>query len=122
QEGPGAGGFDREEPAKFTGHERDFAGGQGREDSHYTDYMHARDYSPVQGRFLSVDPAMDVKSNLKNPQGWNRYAYVVNNPIRYVDPDGRWIQLGGSAEEQQKLLELIQRNLAAKDRNLVTIG
>jgi hypothetical protein len=25
---------------------------------------------------------------LANPQRWNKYAYVLNNPLRYVDPDG----------------------------------
>ncbi|MEK6374096.1 MAG: RHS repeat-associated core domain-containing protein [Acidobacteriota bacterium] len=85
QEGPGGGGFDREEPMKFTGHERDFAGGFGAEDSHYVDYMHARYYSPTTGRFLSVDPG---GWDLLLPQSLNRYSYVLNNPIRYTDPDG----------------------------------
>ncbi len=35
-------GFDREDPMKFTGHERDYAGSFGREDGHAIDYMHAR--------------------------------------------------------------------------------
>jgi hypothetical protein len=38
------------------------------------------------GRFLSVDPG---GSNPSRPQSWNRYAYVQNNPINAVDPDGR---------------------------------
>jgi RHS repeat-associated protein len=50
-----SGGFDREEPMKFTGHERDYASGMGGEDGHAVDYMHARYYSPTVGRFLSVD-------------------------------------------------------------------
>jgi hypothetical protein len=41
------------------------------------------------GRFLSVDPVMNVKSNVSSPQGWNRYAYARNNPVLRVDPDGR---------------------------------
>ena len=85
QEGPGAGGFDREEPMKFTGHERDFAGGEGREDAHYVDYMHARYYSPVQGRFLSPDPML---GNLLQPGSWNRYVYVFNSPVNFMDPHG----------------------------------
>lgn len=68
-----------EEKKKFTGHERD---------SSATDYMHARYYSPGWGRFLSVDPYLDIEQTMKNPQKWNRYAYVRNNPIRYTDPTG----------------------------------
>jgi RHS repeat-associated protein len=77
-----SGGFDREEPMKFTGHERDYAGG---EDGHAIDDMHARYYSPTMGRFLSVDL---VIGKTQQPQSWNRYAYVMNNPINRVDPTG----------------------------------
>jgi RHS repeat-associated protein len=101
------------DPKKFTGHERDFAS---------LDYMHARYYNPFVGRFLSPDPVLDLKSALRNPQMWSRYSYVMNNPVRYVDPDGRLVQLSGSAEERQKLLELIRQNLAQKDQKLVTLG
>jgi RHS repeat-associated protein len=53
------------------------------------DNMHARYYNPNVGRFLSVDPVLDVKRTLPNPQMWNRYAYVRNTPINVTDPDGR---------------------------------
>jgi RHS repeat-associated protein len=66
---------------QFTGQERD--------NSLSLDYMHARYYSSSMGRFLSMDPALDFEKTLPNPQMWNRYAYVVNNPIRFTDPDGR---------------------------------
>lgn len=74
QEGPYAAGFDREEPLEFTGHERDFAGGQGSESAYAVDYMHARYYSASAGRFLSIDPTIAVKRNMQQPQGWNRYV------------------------------------------------
>jgi hypothetical protein len=41
------------------------------------------------GRFTTVDPVYTWKENLVDPQRWNRYAYVRNNPLRYTDPDGR---------------------------------
>ena len=81
-----AGGFDREDPMKFTGHERDYAGGMGGEDGHAIDDMHARYFAPMTGRFLSPDPKLGESTN---PQSWNRYAYVMNNPIDHIDPTGK---------------------------------
>ena len=49
--------------------------------------VHARYYSPVVGRFLSIDPGRDW--NAREPQSWNLFSYARNNPLRYVDPDGR---------------------------------
>ena len=49
------------------------------------DYFNARYYSSVQGRFTSVDIA---GPNLSNPQSFNKYAYTLNNPLRYIDPKG----------------------------------
>jgi hypothetical protein len=40
------------------------------------------------GRFLSVDPTWE-SADLKKPQSWNRYAYVLNNPVNLTDPDGK---------------------------------
>lgn len=68
------------ERLQFTGHERDAPS---------LDYMHARYYEPLMGRFLSVDPVLAQKAALKAPQMWNRYAYVHNNPVNRIDPDGR---------------------------------
>jgi RHS repeat-associated protein len=49
-------------------------------------YFGARYYDPVIGRFMGVDP---VGVDPSNTHSFNRYAYVNNNPYRYVDPDGR---------------------------------
>jgi len=45
----------------------------------------ARFYSPKLGRFLSAD---SMVPNAANPQDFNRYSYVRNNPVRYTDPTG----------------------------------
>ena len=50
-------------------------------------YMQARYYDPLIGRFLSIDPVDFVASGYK-PSMFNRYAYVANDPINGVDPDG----------------------------------
>lgn len=44
----------------------------------------ARYYDPTTGRFISVDPVMD----LADPQQWQGYAYANNNPVTYSDPSG----------------------------------
>ena len=70
-------------------------------------YINHRYFKPEIGRFISPDEVTLVdpwtsKNNQKllhNPQLLNRYAYGLNNPYRYVDPDGRdvwFIGLGAS--------------------------
>ncbi|MGH9433747.1 MAG: RHS repeat-associated core domain-containing protein [Terriglobia bacterium] len=44
-----------------------------------------RMYAPLQGRWLTPDPA---GGDLTNPQSFNRYAYVLNNPTTLIDPLG----------------------------------
>jgi len=51
-------------------------------------YFGARYYDPEIGRFMSVDPAGFVDHN---PMSFNRYLYVNNNPYKYVDPDGEFL-------------------------------
>ncbi len=62
---------------KFTGKERDPESG--------LDNFGARYDSSSLGRFMSPDSAPPI---LDNPQSWNRYAFALNNPLRFVDPDG----------------------------------
>ena len=49
----------------------------------------ARYYDPAIGRFLSADTLVPVPTN---PQSFNRYAYVHNNPLIYTDPTGHWLE------------------------------
>lgn len=48
-------------------------------------YYGARYYDPELGRFIQADT---IIPDLSNPQSYNRYAYVLNNPLKYNDPDG----------------------------------
>jgi len=47
--------------------------------------MNGRIYDPVTARFLSADPSIQSPGNL---QSYNRYSYVMNNPLAYTDPSG----------------------------------
>ena len=48
-------------------------------------YYGARHYNPKLERFMSVDP---VCRNIFNPQSFNCYPYVLNNPFSFTDPNG----------------------------------
>ena len=65
---------------KFTGKERDGESG--------LDNFGARYNASSMGRFMTPDPVSATPFHLINPQRWNMYSYVVNNPLTYVDPDG----------------------------------
>jgi RHS repeat-associated protein len=79
---------------RFTGQQRDVElAGSGMPSG--LDYFGARYFSAAQGRFTSPDPLMHPSQSpkgtlafLSNPQHWNKYAYVINNPLIRVDPDG----------------------------------
>ncbi|MFL6207266.1 MAG: RHS repeat-associated core domain-containing protein [Pyrinomonadaceae bacterium] len=63
-----------------------------RDDETGLDYAEARYYASKQGRFTSVDPMLESAES-ERPQTWNRYTYVLNNPLNFVDPDGlRYVQ------------------------------
>ncbi len=50
-------------------------------------HMNARIYDPTIGRFLSADTIIPY---MYNTQSFNRYSYVRNNPLKYIDPSGHW--------------------------------
>ena len=58
--------------------------------------MQARYYDPVIGRFYSNDPV-----GFMNIHTFNRYAYVNNNPYKYVDPFGMASEEPNVAERQE---------------------
>ena len=61
--------------------------GQIKDDETGLYYYSVRYYDPELGRFIQPD---DIISDLGNPQSYNRYSYVLNNPLKYTDPDGHW--------------------------------
>jgi len=53
------------------------------------DYAQQRYYASSLGRFTTPDPYMPSAA-IARPQSWNRYAYVENDPVNFVDPSGLW--------------------------------
>jgi hypothetical protein len=49
----------------------------------------ARFYSQSLGRFLQPDT---IIPNVSVPQTWNRYSYAINNPTKFTDPSGHFIE------------------------------
>ena len=47
--------------------------------------MNGRIYDPVLGRFMQADPNIQGP---KNSQSYNRYSYLMNNPLSGTDPTG----------------------------------
>lgn len=50
--------------------------------------MNGRMYDPLNGRMLSVDNFVQGGT-----QGFNRYSYALNNPLKYSDPSGEFLWL-----------------------------
>ena len=69
---------------KFTGKERDSESG--------LDNFGARYDSSQYGRFMSPDPG-NAGADPYNPQSWNGYSYVQNNPLNLIDPTGLCISV-----------------------------
>jgi RHS repeat-associated protein len=65
----------------FTGKEQE--GNEGA----YMHYFGARYYSGGLGRFMSPDKPL-IGQDAIDPQSWNLYSYVRNNPLKFVDRDG----------------------------------
>ncbi len=63
----------------YTGYEKDDESG--------LDFAQARYYNPKHGRYTSVDP-LTASANVRNPQTFNRYTYVLNSPYKFSDPLG----------------------------------
>jgi RHS repeat-associated protein len=107
-------------PLHFTGKERDTESGN--------DYFGARYYASSVGRFLSPDAPVDQHPN--NPQSWNLYTYVRNNPLGGVDPDGNFdcgaltaaqcTQVGTNLTTAQRQLDTAWTNGTITDNQYLT--
>jgi RHS repeat-associated protein len=81
---------------KFTSYERD--------NETNLDYAKARMFGSGLGRFTSPDPLLS-SGRIQNPQTWNRYVYVLNNPLILTDPLGlyEWADSAGGSWTDEEL-------------------
>ncbi len=84
--------------AGFTGHIKDSATG--------LNYMQARYFDPLIGRFLSTDP---IGFSPKRPEMFGRYTYVNNDPVNGVDPTGMVVELTGSDADRKEFLNVASK-------------
>ena len=97
---------------KFTAKERDTESG--------LDNFGARYNSSSMGRFMSPDSSS--YSTLKNPQSWNLYAYTLNNPLNYIDPDGHVVQCKTNANDCLKAAQAAVGKDAAARLGTTTVA
>jgi len=105
---------------RFVGKEKDAETG--------LNYFGARYLSTSSGRFLAPDPvrAVDPYTGsvnmqiLNNPQRHNSYAYSLNNPYRYVDPDGQVVVVVGSPSYKKQVNNDLSR-IKSSDKQLKTM-
>jgi RHS repeat-associated protein len=76
---------------KFTGKERDTESG--------LDNFGARYNASTMGRFMTPDPIFITKHRVVDPQQWNLYAYVRNNPLNLTDPTGKDLWMKGCGKD-----------------------
>ncbi|WP_282703867.1 RHS repeat-associated core domain-containing protein [Streptomyces sp. CC219B] len=91
-------------PSMWPG-EEGFVGGTMDESTGLT-HLGAREYDPALGRFISVDPMMDLAES----QTMNPYAYANNSPVTFSDPSG---QFWGIPQIIQKVLQAYKKIAAS---------
>ncbi|MEJ0091347.1 MAG: toxin TcdB middle/N-terminal domain-containing protein [Limisphaerales bacterium] len=80
--------------------------GQIKDDETGLYYYNARYYDPELGRFIQADT---IIPDTGNPQSYNRYSYVMNNPLRYNDPSGHsWIPWWEEVKGEWALNEMVR--------------
>jgi RHS repeat-associated protein len=82
---------------KFTGQERDPETADPTTPSSGLDWFNVRYLSSAQGRFQGPDPG-NAGADPGNPQTWNGFAYVGNNPMSYTDPSGMVAEADGGGD------------------------
>ena len=103
------------QPYKYNGKEQDKMHGLNLYD------YHARHYDPPLGRFTTIDPLAEKYYNI------SPYIYVANNPMKFIDPDGKrigWPQVDPSYYRRvvvnHQINQTIKDNASVMQRNAIT--
>ncbi len=75
--------------------------------------------SPSTGRFLSFDP---IGGNRQIPQSWNRYAYVLGNPLILIDPTGELWVASGNASNPYSWVDKCGKNQTCYETVAAVVG
>jgi RHS repeat-associated protein len=85
------------------------------------DYFRARYYSNVHGRFTSTDKPLIDQLEL-DPQSWNLYTSVKNNPLRFVDPtENQAVECNATCQESKKKAEEARKQAQTEGIDVVAI-
>jgi RHS repeat-associated protein len=85
-----------------------------RDDETGTDHTLHRHYANNLARWLSPDPAGRKAAKLTDPQTWNMYVYVRNNPTNLTDPTGLEVALSGGKADQEEEKKRLIANVSKK--------
>jgi RHS repeat-associated protein len=102
------------QPYKYNGKELDKMYGLNTYD------YGARQYNPVTGRWDRIDPLCEKYYNV------SPYVYCMNNPVKYIDPDGRKIVISGNRKQRLLILTYLQKltndKLCVNQKGVVSIA
>ncbi|MBK7707323.1 MAG: hypothetical protein IPJ30_16630 [Acidobacteria bacterium] len=93
---------------RFTGYQKDIETG--------LDFAEARMYENRHGRFTAVDPLL-ASGKSANPQTFNRFVYVMNAPLFFVDKNGKW-----PTEIHKQIIQIAFKNLSESEVEKVIRG
>lgn len=97
---------------KFTGYQKD--------SETNLDFAEARMYENGFGRFTAVDPLL-ASGQSSDPQTFNRYIYVRNSPLKYVDSSGEILVLA-NARARQTFAKVMLHGLSVNERKNFVVG
>ena len=66
-------------------------------------YYGARYYEPRLSLWMSCDPLEEKYPNISS------YDYCMNNPVKFIDPDGKKLKLAGNRQQRIKILTYLQK-------------